>query len=329
VVDLVSIIVGGAVGIAAGLAAPAKKAISKLIGAAGDIQVAKLKAKTQQIKDKTEADSVLSKALAKAAADRAVKDPELVERTLQRMATEELSKQENREAVARIALEHLSSLRPEDVPQEAEDVDDDWLNLFGVHAEKASSERLRDLWARVLAGEVRKKGSFSPSTMQMIAVLDADIARLFESISGLVANGRQIFFEENFRIGDGYMCLKELAAAGLLFDDQGSSNIFDMKEKIGHIYHFGAYSILLEKKENDKFNVPIFLLTKSGREIFSILNVVTQPSDIERLAKFVKHASQNKGVVKWGISAKAPDGRLGIYNPIEIPDQPLTDGLFG
>ena len=70
----------------------------------------------------------------------------------------------NKRHVAMLAVEHLASpsLDTEAGPEsDAEEVDLDWLNYFGGYAEKASSKKVRDLWARVLAGEIRHPGSFS------------------------------------------------------------------------------------------------------------------------------------------------------------------------
>lgn len=326
-VDPASLVLVGAVSLAAGLAGPTKRALGKLIGGLGDIGAAKLKAREQAVHDKTAADSALSKALAKAAADRAVSDPELVGRTLERMAREELSKQENREAVARIALEYLSALKPEEIPASAPDVDEDWLNFFGSHAERATSAHLRDLWGRVLAGEIRKPGAFSPLTIQMLSVLDGEVAKSFENLSVLVVNGDQIFLEADFHSGLKFREIKELASAGLVFDDFTSHNTFDENNN-SFGYSVGPYVIILDKPQGVELNIPVLLLTKAGREIYSLIDCIVQPSDIERLAKFLKAESENKARVRWGTSIQAPDGRTGVRDAAEIPDQPPKPNPF-
>ena len=69
----------------------------------------------------------------------------------------------NKKRVIERAVEYLVSFRPgpeaETEPDSGE-VDPDWLNHFGGYAEKATSEHVRDLWARVLGGEIRRPGSF-------------------------------------------------------------------------------------------------------------------------------------------------------------------------
>src|SRR5208283_1459027 len=64
------------------------------------------------------------------------------------------------------------------------------LNIFERYAEDASSETMRALWARVLAGEIRRPGQFSLRTLRFMSELDATTAKLFESYAR--AGERQI-----------------------------------------------------------------------------------------------------------------------------------------
>ena len=85
----------------------------------------------------------------------------------------------NKKRVIERAVEYLVSFRPgpeaETEPDSGE-VDPDWLNHFGGYAEKATSEHVRDLWARVLGGEIRRPGSFSLATLRLLAELDRQMA---------------------------------------------------------------------------------------------------------------------------------------------------------
>jgi hypothetical protein len=128
-----------------------------------------------------------------AAADRAAaaellrSHPAAGQRTLENFLIEQDRKQKNRDAVAFEAMEELKALPP---PAESSDsaaaksdhLDEDWLNLFGSHAEHASSDHMRKLWGRVLAGEIRRPGSFALSTLRIMAELDHQIASTFEAV---------------------------------------------------------------------------------------------------------------------------------------------------
>jgi hypothetical protein len=100
----------------------------------------------------------------------------------------ELRAQANKEGVAKKAIEYLSR-ESEQVSDKPETPEEDWLNIFERYAEDASSEKLRDLWARVLAKEIRKPKSFSLRTMRFISELDSETAQLFQKHSGRVIDG--------------------------------------------------------------------------------------------------------------------------------------------
>ncbi|SFQ11457.1 Protein of unknown function [Mesorhizobium sp. NFR06] len=94
--------------------------------------------------------------------------------------------------IAHVALEAFEELTSR--PSATEDyggstiehnanVDDDWLNFFEGYAEKASSENMRKLWGRILAGEIRKPGAFSLRTLQIASELDRETASLFQEFA--------------------------------------------------------------------------------------------------------------------------------------------------
>ncbi|MCQ1855565.1 DUF2806 domain-containing protein, partial [Neorhizobium galegae] len=163
------------------IAGPAGKAISRLIAGATDIPAAWLNARAEKIKDETAARTTIMKAVAKASADAAVADPQLLDRALSRYVSDLHRKQENREAVAQKTAEQLANAPP---PSDTSGPSDDWMNVFEEYAEKASSEELRDTWGRVLAGEIRKPSSFSLKTLQFLSVLDKATAEAAEYLLG-------------------------------------------------------------------------------------------------------------------------------------------------
>jgi hypothetical protein len=98
----------------------------------------------------------------------------------------EKRKFENRAGTTRAAIDDLKHQPPEE--DATGEVEEDWLNTFGRLAEEKSSEELQALFGRILAGEIRKPGSFSLRTLQFIANLskaDAEaITRLFPYVLG-------------------------------------------------------------------------------------------------------------------------------------------------
>lgn len=121
-----------------------------------------------------------------AALDRIKDMPELGQRTAVRMLRDEMDRQENREAIWEATEEQLALPPPHAAGQaeeeDREQLDPDWLRRFTGYAENIGNEDLQKVWGRVLAGEIRKPGSFSYSALRVLAELEQDLAEAFSSL---------------------------------------------------------------------------------------------------------------------------------------------------
>ena len=118
------------------------------------------------------------------------------------------------ETIAVLALEDLRETAGALPPPRTEAADEDWLNVFSRYAEDASSERLQQLFAKVLAGEIRKPGSFSLSTMRFIAELDRETAAAFKEAAAYVTD--DYIYKRNERTNDlaGWLSLEDAGLRG-------------------------------------------------------------------------------------------------------------------
>ncbi len=69
--------------------------------------------------------------------------------------------------------------------EEIGDISDDWLNQFRESACQKSSEEAQELFSKVLAGEIRKPGSFSLLALTTLADMDQKVAELFNTFCSL------------------------------------------------------------------------------------------------------------------------------------------------
>lgn len=159
------------------LAGPAGNAISRLLGAAVDIPAAYLRGFSQRADDQTEARSYISQQIAKRAAERAVEDPKIMDRAMNNMLLRSYRVQENKDEIAAITIEDLQAEPPS---SSSPGPSDDWMMKFERYAEDATSKDLRMMFAKLLAGEIRKPGTISPATLHFASMLDAETARLIE-----------------------------------------------------------------------------------------------------------------------------------------------------
>jgi hypothetical protein len=125
-----------------------------------------------------------------------------------------IREQNNREAVVTKTIELIGENPLPEIPQEVPS--DDWLNLFGRYAENATSEKLREHWASILSGEIRKPGTFSFATLHLASILDERLARTIEVIRPWILEKEHIAIVGPFRKGEFYNALLVLAGIGFV-----------------------------------------------------------------------------------------------------------------
>jgi hypothetical protein len=159
------------------------KAFDTLIIGAVDIPRAWLESKSQAIRDETTGRSLFVSAAAKAAAEKFASDEQLTERAMDHFGARIIKEQRNREVIAQAVVQELSSIPPtEDTSQE---IDEDWLDMFSRIAEKRSNQDMQRYLAKLLAGEIRKPGSFAPSTVEVLSKLTPDLAGIFQNFCNI------------------------------------------------------------------------------------------------------------------------------------------------
>lgn len=161
------------------------KAISKLIDTVGD-QIG-LFLEPTHIRRKGQAQADVTVAEAKAKAEVAVVKlqnklalRETQDRADERVRKQEAKRQQNIEAITKQAIKEL----PESVSEKP--VDEDWVAQFFNHCQDISNEQMQSIWAKLLAGEVAKPGSFSLRTLALIRVMGKDDANLFTRFCSIV-----------------------------------------------------------------------------------------------------------------------------------------------
>jgi Protein of unknown function (DUF2806) len=302
------------------IAGPAGNALSRLIGGAVDIPAAKLDQFAQGIRDKTSARTVVSKAVAEAAAKLASGNPDIVERAAHNLLAKEVRKQLNKEAVALKTIEYLND-EPEAAAQ-SEDVDADWLNMFERYAEDASSERMQDLWARILAGEIRKPKAFSLRTLSFISQLDEDVASLFERYSDAVLDGRIIPIKPPMPDGRELMDMLTLEEAGLVKGAGASLGQNLMMPSQGMlVFRYPTHAFVLYGRPDTRLQISMVPLTRVGREVFSILR---PKPNLDRAKAFADWIPKQDGLerILYGKREFGSEGQEQLASPEVLWEKP-------
>jgi hypothetical protein len=252
------------------------KALDRLIGSAVDIPVAWLGQQKARIDAQTEAYKLVEGAIAHAAATEASGNQRIVASAVESLVRKAYRKQINSGAVATVMLEDLrkEDNNLSDPPQAATALDEDWLNVFERYAEDASTERMQNLWGRVLAGEIRKPGRYSMRTLRFLSefsqvdgIMFADFCK---SAFGESAPNNLVKPDEKKDIKH----LIFLESSGLI---QGAHGLglgitFTFNEfGKSFIIEGGELAILMEGIPGASFQIPVCVLTPLGQELLTLL----------------------------------------------------------
>lgn len=164
-----------------------------------DVPASYLELKAAEFRIKRRGHEQVMLAAARGAAIMANKSPELAGRAIQYFASELINEQANREAVAREAINSISSLPQHKSSVETPPIDPDWINQFRKLAASKSRPEIQAIWGRILAGEVCQPNSFSPFTLEVVARLDQATAQSFELVANhaFIVSGRMDFIVTN------------------------------------------------------------------------------------------------------------------------------------
>ena len=165
-------------------------------------------------------------------------------------------------------------------------------NRFEEYASKASTENVRDLWARVLSGEIRRPGSFSLATLRLLAVLDKQTATWFQQEAEF-RWGAQILRMDKNLAGESLKRLSFLEEMGLI---QFVSPVGGVVTKIksdgpNNTSIIVEGDLCLEIHHNSNIEVPVIPLTHIGHEIATVLPPVVPLEVLRRIGKVVTQPS--------------------------------------
>jgi Protein of unknown function (DUF2806) len=106
----------------------------------------------------------------------------LESRAFVRLKKRETRRQNNIEQITEKAVLHLPP--PEQVSDER--VNEDWTSRFFEECQDISDAQMQQIWAKILAGEVARPGSFSPRTLTVVRDLTTKDAILFARLCSFI-----------------------------------------------------------------------------------------------------------------------------------------------
>ena len=231
--------------------------------------------------------------------------PEYSKAAANSFAARIVRRQANIDTVVRRAAEHISSTSTESDTKEGGEISEDFLEHFEDEARKQNTDSMRDLFARILAGEIQKPGSYSIKLIRILSEMTPQIARIFQSLCSICiampmkddVRAATLGVEGNslYGYGLGYGQLLELQEYGLIVF--GFSLRISYTESVVHSKRpYDVTKILYQNQywrlvpENVDKNHPLMIagvpLTQIGRELFTVVDQKENPNYTKALHEY-------------------------------------------
>ena len=238
---------------------------------------------------------------------------EIGETITQRIRFQEEKRHSN---IAAAVVAAATGLGDKEVPDH--EPDHDWTARFFSEVQDVSSDDMRAIWAKVLAGEIEKPGSTSARTLTILKNLDRKSARLFNTLCSICVSlrldanvaldarvpsmGGQPGQNSLQKYGLSYDSLNMLNEYGLIIPDYNSYYPYTIpigitvgvsgQERIRIPFTFQKRlwvpEPMPEFRQADKFRLSGVMLTQAGRELQSVVAVEPNHQFLEDLNGFFK-----------------------------------------
>lgn len=294
------------------------KALDRLGSALIDIPVGALERRSAEKRSESEARIKITEAVNAQIIEQIKVNPEFSKRASNTFAKKILREQFNLEQTLGFATDILKrkkydNSRNQQAESETEkSIEDDWFNIFEKEASQKSSEDIQRRFARVLAGEIEKPGSYSIKAVKALGDLDQDVAALFKRLCSLcvvvedlcdevVVDVRVVSIEGDAaqnalrEYGLGFDQLNVLNEYRLIVSDYNSWHAYraygENENNLQPLLfqHQGKYwdlSPLSDQIEKQDFRLSGVALSRVGRELFHIVDQDPMPEYTEDLKKF-------------------------------------------
>lgn len=321
VTDVASELISGA-----SIPAPIKKSFFKAVGqlctAAVDIPVSYFEGKAAEIRAETNARLKIIETGGVQIAEKMDVSPVYAQVAVEKYGQKIVKEQVNLDQIVKIAADEINKraieapVQQQKEAQEEKEISDDWLNAFEKEARQKSSNEMKLLFGKILAGEIQNPSTFSIRTLRLLSQLDNQAAQLFhnlcslsisQQIDGHVIDARVVSLSGNAahnslqKYGLSFGALNILEEYGLIISDYNSYMDYHMaiaqarNVALPITYNGEIFGLVRENETTpiNEFRVNGVSLSSSGRELLNIVDVTPNQAYFDELTKFFKQRKMN------------------------------------
>jgi hypothetical protein len=250
-------------------------------------------------------------------------ESDIENRILMRVAYQQAKKQSNIESVVQYAADDLKSEK--EVAQEMPD--SDWVTRFFNISEDVSSDQMQILWGKILAGEIKKPGSYSLRTLDVLKNITQQEAELFVRVckiafycSGIVFIPKlegEIYLKEKFGLSFAdFLFLQEI---GLLAPGENLGfTVETAEENTQAIFLTGTSCVVVYRpKGTPRQNIDAIFFTEIGKQLYQVIE--QSPADAGYIERFARLWRGENIETKSGLALGKKNGLIMHSTLVKVP----------
>lgn len=192
-------------------------------------------------------------------------------------------------------IEEVSDILENDSEISQEPVNQDWVNRFRTIIEEVSDKDIQNLWARILAGEIKKPQSYSFRTLDTLKNFSKEDAQNFLRLSKFIINNSMLCTSDDYGIS---------LMDQVIMDDLGLIK----GEKLVQSYNVSEnrpFILLLDNKHvlmgyskrESKIQIEYYQLSQAGREIYNLLSIENRIDFVSNISNNLKKQGLDKVIL--------------------------------
>ena len=269
-------------------------------------------AQARLISAQAQADSVRIIAGAQSAAQRIFADSDSVHGVLetspegitQRIEYQEQKRQAN---IYSVVQETARELGDKDVSQH--EPDHDWAARFFACVQDVSSENMRRIWAKILAGEIETPGATSVRTLATLRNLTSSEAKVFSEIAKFRIGN---FVHPGLKASSDRYTLPLMEEVGLIRSTHEDTNFISVATNLEVIHRESRYILVVEAQPSAFINLRGHDLTRPGKEI---AQCIEPEPDMQFLGQIAHYFRENSFTLKIANDVFCDSRGEWNYNP--------------
>lgn len=244
---------------------------------------------------------------------------EIAKRASSRLAFQEITKQQNIEAVVDRAYDELSG----EESAYSEPVSQDWMSRFFNSVEDISNEKMQEIWGHILAGEIRSPNTYTYRTLECLRNITQQEAEVFLRVTALALRSSETYFimtdndllnKYNVYFSD----VLKLEECGLMNAQTLSLTLAPSTEQ-SLIFNSKYIGLIREEKPNtQKIKLSIFAFTGSGIQLMNAIQPECTEQYLFDCLQFIADKHKDFSITAHKINSISDDGSINYNTDISF-----------